>query len=79
MENSFTPVEKYFFDLQTVKDQKTSTPYITVPDFPSLGLLTSLIFLEWVFENPKGVVSLPTGKTPEYFIKWTKTFLNNNN
>lgn len=79
MENSFTPVEKYFFDLQTVKDQKTSIPYITVPDFPSLGLLISLIFLEWVFENPKGVVSLPTGKTPEYFIKWTKTFLNNNN
>ena len=77
MQNSFTPVEKYFLDLQTIKDQKTSIPYIIVTDFPSLGLLTSLRFLEWAYENPKGVVSLPTGKTPEYFIKWTKTFLNN--
>ena len=77
MQNSFTPVEKYFLDLQTIKDQKASIPYITVTDFPSLGLLTSLKFLEWAYENPKGVVSLPTGKTPEYFIKWTKTFLNN--
>ena len=46
-------------------------------DFPSLGLLTSLRFLEWVYENPEGVVSLPTGKTPEYFIKWTKLFTSN--
>jgi glucosamine-6-phosphate deaminase len=28
-------------------------------------------------ENPDGVISLPTGKTPEYFIKWTKYLLNN--
>jgi len=77
MQNSFTPVEKYFFNLQAIKDQKTSIPYIKVTDFPSLGLLTSLKFLEWIYDNPKGVVSLPTGKTPEYFIKWTKTFLNN--
>jgi len=77
MQNSFTPVEKYFFDLQDIKNQKTSIPYITVADYPSLGLLTSLRFLEWVFENPYGVVSLPTGKTPEYFIKWTKFFLSN--
>jgi glucosamine-6-phosphate deaminase len=34
-----------------------------------------LRFLEWVSENPEGVISLPTGKTPEYFIKWTKQFL----
>ena len=77
MQNSFTSVEKYFFDLQAIKDQTTTIPYITVADFPSLGLLTSLRFLEWVYENPKGIISLPTGKTPEYFIKWTKAFLNN--
>ena len=77
MQNSFTSVEKYFFDLQTIKDQTTTIPYITIADFPSLGLLTSLRFLEWVYENPKGIISLPTGKTPEYFIKWTKAFLNN--
>ena len=28
-------------------------------------------------ENQEGVISLPTGKTPEYFIKWTKHLLNN--
>jgi len=77
MQNRFTPVEKYFIDLQTIKDQTTTIPYITIADFPSLGLLTSLRFLEWVYENPKGIISLPTGKTPEYFIKWTKLFLNN--
>jgi glucosamine-6-phosphate deaminase len=48
---------------------------IEVPNFPSLGRLTALRFLEWVQKNPEGLVSLPTGKTPEYFIKWTKRFL----
>ena len=38
-------------------------------------MLAALRFLEWVAENPNGVISLPTGKTPEYFIKWTKYFL----
>lgn len=50
---------------------------IEVPNFPSLGRLTALRFLEWVQDNPDGVISLPTGKTPEYFIKWTKHFLDN--
>ena len=77
MQKSFTQVEKYFFDQQNVRDQQSRIPYITVKDFPSLGLLTSLRFLEWVYENPEGVVSLPTGKTPEYFIKWTKLFTSN--
>ncbi|HUX14411.1 MAG TPA: glucosamine-6-phosphate deaminase [Spirochaetia bacterium] len=42
---------------------------IVVPHFPALGSLTALRFLEWVQTNPEGVVSLPTGKTPEYFVK----------
>jgi len=50
---------------------------IEVPNFPSLGRLTALRFLEWLQDNPEGVVSLPTGKTPEYFIKWTKHYLGN--
>ena len=28
-------------------------------------------------DNPEGVISLPTGKTPEYFIKWTNYFIKN--
>ena len=65
-------VEKNAFDKQSTK-----IPYIVVDSFPDLGLITSLRFLEWVLENPKGVISLPTGKTPEYFIKWTNYFIKN--
>jgi len=50
---------------------------IEVPNFPSLGRLTALRFLEWTQQFPEGVCSLPTGKTPEYFIKWTKHYLAN--
>ena len=52
-------------------------PYIVVENFPLMGLLTALRFLEWASENPNGVISLPTGKTPEYFIKWTSHLLEN--
>lgn len=50
-------------------------PYILVNNFPLLGRLTAMRFLEWAGENPEGVISLPTGKTPEYFIKWTMYLL----
>ncbi|MGQ9621187.1 MAG: hypothetical protein ACUVTX_09435 [Bacteroidales bacterium] len=74
--STFTKVEQEFFNRSGRKGFTTSIPYIVVRDFPSLGLLTSLRFLEWIAENPEGVISLPTGKTPEYFIKWTIKFLN---
>ena len=45
-------------------------PIIQVDNFPELGKLTALRFVEWVQQNPDGVISLPTGKTPEHFIKW---------
>jgi len=48
---------------------------IVVEHFPALGKLAALRFLEWVQGNPGGVVSLPTGKTPEYFIKWVTHYL----
>jgi glucosamine-6-phosphate deaminase len=51
------------------------TGVIVVDNFPALGKLTALRFLEWVQENPGGVISLPTGKTPEYFIRWVKRYL----
>lgn len=46
-------------------------PAIVVQNFPILGKLTAMRFLEWVQNHPGGVISLPTGKTPEFFIKWT--------
>jgi glucosamine-6-phosphate deaminase len=48
---------------------------IEVENFPLLGKLTALRFIEWVLKNPGGVVSLPTGKTPEHFIKWVVRIL----
>lgn len=52
-------------------------PVIVVDHFPALGKLAALRFLEWVQHNPGGVISLPTGKTPEHFIKWVRHFLKN--
>jgi len=43
-------------------------PVIEVDNFPELGKMTAL---------RGGVISLPTGKTPEYFIKWVDFYLNN--
>lgn len=47
-------------------------PVITVGNFPALGKLAAMRFLEWVQSNPDGVISLPTGKTPEHFIRWVR-------
>ena len=70
-------VESTFIKRIVIPTPTAKIPYIIVDNFPQLGLLTSLRFLEWVNENPEGVISLPTGKTPEHFIKWTKHLLNN--
>ena len=71
----FSDVERSFFERSGRPEFTTRIPYIVVNNFPSLGFLTSLRFLEWVGENPEGVISLPTGKTPEFFIKWTQRLL----
>ena len=75
--NQFSKVENIFLQQAGIDRQTTKMPYITVENFPRLGMLTSLRFLEWVAQNPNGVISLPTGKTPEYFIKYTHFFLDN--
>ena len=75
--HNLSKVEKIFCEKQVIKDQTTKIPYILIDNFPDLGLIVSLRFLEWVIENPEGVISLPTGKTPEYFIKWTHYLLKN--
>jgi glucosamine-6-phosphate deaminase len=50
-------------------------PVITVSNFPALGKLAAMRFLEWVQDHPGGVISLPTGKTPEHFIDWVTRLL----
>jgi glucosamine-6-phosphate deaminase len=77
VEISYSNVEKTFIQKSGIDQISTRIPYIIVDNFPKLGLMTSLRFLEWVSENPEGVISLPTGKTPEFFIKWTEFLLEN--
>ena len=74
-QNQFSAVEKEFIRESGISNYTSRIPYILVDNFPSLGKLVAYRFLEWVQEHPDGVISLPTGKTPEYFIKWTKFLL----
>ncbi len=73
-------VESWFLnaiqDNKKIQAQCRLKPVIT-DNYVSLGQLTALRFLEWVCENPGGVIALPTGKTPEFFIKWTQFYLAN--
>lgn len=48
---------------------------IVVDSFPALGTLAALRFIEWSQQNPEGVIALPTGKTPEFFIREVNRFL----
>ncbi|WP_194776559.1 PIG-L family deacetylase [Pararhodonellum marinum] len=70
-------VEKEFLKESGVEKISTKIPYLVADNFPKLGLITACRFLEWASSNPDGVISLPTGKTPEFFIKWTQYLLEN--
>lgn len=48
---------------------------IELDNYPLLGKFTALRFIEWIQKNPGGVIALPTGKTPEYFIEWVHRIL----
>ncbi|WP_456441359.1 glucosamine-6-phosphate deaminase, partial [Caldithrix abyssi] len=68
--------------LQKSKKQLVYSPIekigtIVVDNFPELGKLTALRFLEWAQNNEGSTISLPTGKTPEHFIKWVDYLLHN--
>jgi glucosamine-6-phosphate deaminase len=73
-----TPVEQHAlatspYDILYPPTEKIAT--LVVENFPSLGRLAALRFLEWVQDNAGGVISLPTGKTPEHFIRWVNHVL----
>ncbi|MCF8306415.1 MAG: glucosamine-6-phosphate deaminase [Ignavibacteriales bacterium] len=79
-EKDLSKVENHYLKLSGKKLYYPPTekiPIIQVSNFPELGKLTALRFIEWVQQNPGGVVSLPTGKTPEHFIKWVGYYLRN--
>lgn len=72
MENQFSQVEKAFIHLNEIDNkpnQIEKVKVIEVKNIYDLGKIVALSFIEWIKENPHGVVSLPTGRTPEYFIK----------
>lgn len=48
----YSPVEKHFLAQEKPHLFTTQIPYITVENFPKLGLLTALRFIEWVSEIP---------------------------
>ncbi len=72
-------VENYFI---TKNEKLVSYPsekikVVEIENPFELGKLTALRFIEWVIANPNGVISLPTGKTPEYFLKFLKYYKKN--
>jgi len=71
VENSY--LQHSGFKLKYEPEEKIGV--IIVESFPELGRLAALRFLEWTQANPGGVISLPTGKTPEYFIQEVRRFL----
>ncbi len=78
--NPSSKVEEYFKSIH--KDFELSSSYRKIPtiiveNYVELGQLSALRFLEWVSLNPGGVIALPTGKTPEFFIKWVQFYLAN--
>lgn len=54
---------------ELVYPPREKTGVIVVDSFPDLGTLAAMRFIEWVQRAPEGVIALPTGKTPEYFIR----------
>lgn len=78
--NTESRVEKIFLEKsgrKLIYPPTEKIGVIEVENFPTLGDLAALRFIEWVQNNPEGVIALPTGKTPEHFIKWIKYYLRN--
>jgi len=69
--STFSAVEQAFVG-KSGRDEKYNGERIAVIEVQNvyeLGQIVAIAFLEYVTQNPKGVVALPTGRTPEYFIK----------
>ena len=75
--NSFSKVEQSFLNISGINKISTTTPYIIAPDLPKLSLMIALRFIEWVAENPDGVISLPADKHTSLFIRFTHQILDN--
>lgn len=76
MSTEFTNTERAFLDKSGRRDgyEGERLPIVEVNNVYELGQLVAIAFLEWCTANPTGVIALPTGKTPEYFIKTLDRF-----
>ena len=76
MPTSFTQVEHAFLSKSGRANEYEGerSPIVEVNNVYELGQLVAISFLEWCTANPTGVIALPTGKTPEYFIKTLDRF-----
>jgi glucosamine-6-phosphate deaminase len=74
---NLSKVEQAFYRESGSPVISTAASYILVDNFPKLGLMSALSFLEWVSENPEGVISLPSSKTGQHFLKNTHMLLDN--
>lgn len=68
------PIEKAFSSDGVSRLPEEHIDTIVVSNLVDLGRLTALRFIHWTIHHPQGVVSLPTGKTPEFFIEWVKFY-----
>jgi len=76
---NWTPVEKAFID-DSGRQAVYPHEYIAVieaRDHYELGKMTALRFIEWVKDHPRGVISLTSGTTPEYFVKFLDYYKKN--
>lgn len=71
--------EQLFLDKSSRKLQYAgeNLPVIETDNVYELGKLAALSFIYWVKDNPDGVISLPTGKTPKLFIEYLSYYKNN--
>jgi glucosamine-6-phosphate deaminase len=77
MNQNFSKTEQAFYAESGNYKISSATPYLLVDNFPKLGLLSALSFLEWAINNPEGVVTLPIGKTALHFLNNTQLLLDN--
>lgn len=78
--NTNSRVEELFGGFDSLYEENCNSCRIrtlVADNYIELGQLTALRFVEWVSLNPDGVVALPTGKTPEFFIKWLEYYRDN--
>lgn len=77
MNQNFSKAEQAFYAESGNYKISSNTPYLLVDNFPKLGLLSAVSFLEWAINNPEGVITLPVGKTSLHFLNNTQLLLEN--